>query len=133
MSFAAEALACIRGERRVFAGVDFRVEPGGALILRGPNGAGKSSLLRLAAALLRPAAGLLSWDDIDIQEDPEGHRRRLCFVGHQNAVKGALDAAENLRDWIAIQGGQADGVAAALEAFGLGGLSDTPVQHFSAG
>ncbi len=49
----AEGLAVIRGERLVFAGLDFAVAAGGALLLVGPNGAGKSTLLRLLAGLVR--------------------------------------------------------------------------------
>ena len=51
--FVGEGLVCIRGERTVFAGLDFALGPGGALVLVGPNGSGKSSLLRLMAGLLR--------------------------------------------------------------------------------
>ena len=44
-----EALACRRGGRLVFAGLDFALPAGGALVLTGSNGSGKSSLLRLLA------------------------------------------------------------------------------------
>ena len=50
-------LTCVRGERLVFAGLDFAVASGEFLQLRGANGSGKSSLLRLIAGLLKPAAG----------------------------------------------------------------------------
>ena len=53
---AARELACVRGGRRVFAGLSFALAPGDALVLRGPNGSGKSSLLRLLAGFLAPAA-----------------------------------------------------------------------------
>ncbi len=55
--FAGRDLACRRGERMVFARLDFLLEPGGLLVLRGANGSGKSSLLRLMAGLLRPVEG----------------------------------------------------------------------------
>ena len=47
--FTGRNLVCVRGERRVFAGLDFAVDAGGALVLAGANGSGKSSLLRLVA------------------------------------------------------------------------------------
>ena len=56
-----EALACRRGGRLVFAGLDLRLPAGGALVLTGSNGSGKSSLLRLLATLLTPAEGRLLW------------------------------------------------------------------------
>ena len=50
-------LGCVRGGRRVFAGVNFTVAAGTPLLLTGANGAGKSSLLRLIAGLIHPDHG----------------------------------------------------------------------------
>jgi len=133
MSFAGQGLACARGERMVFRGLDFALAPGEALVLRGPNGAGKTSLLRLAAGLLRPAAGRLTWQDQDVAEEPEAHRRRLCFIGHQDAVKSAFTVAENITGWARILDGQPARLAAALAAFDIAALADTPAQYLSAG
>ena len=52
-----EALACRRGGRLVFAGLDFRLPAGGALVLTGSNGSGKSSLLRAARDTADPGRG----------------------------------------------------------------------------
>ena len=52
-------LALVRGGRLLFEGLDLELGPGEALHLTGPNGSGKSSLIRLAAGLLRPAAGTI--------------------------------------------------------------------------
>ncbi len=38
---AVRALTCRRGERLVFADLDFAIPPGGAALLRGSNGSGK--------------------------------------------------------------------------------------------
>ena len=64
-----EGVACRRGERLVFIGLDFRLPAGGALVLRGSNGSGKSSLLRLLATLLAPDAGRLLWDGAPLGRD----------------------------------------------------------------
>ena len=93
----AAGLAAFRGERLVFRDLDFAVAAGGALLLTGPNGSGKSTLLRLLAGLLRPAAGTLTWDGEDALADLPVHARRVAYVGHQDAVKPGLTAAENLR------------------------------------
>ena len=50
-------VACRRGGRMLFEGLDLELAPGGAALVTGPNGAGKSSLIRVAAGLL--AAELL--------------------------------------------------------------------------
>ena len=111
--FMGRELACIRGERGVFARLAFQVKAGGALVLTGPNGSGKSSLLRLMAGLTRPAAGMLAWDGANIADNPEAHRARLHYVGHADAIKPALTVAENVGFWARYR--DADGEVEAAE------------------
>src|SRR3984885_7536207 len=75
----AAGLAAFRGERLVFRDLDFAVADGGALLLVGPNGSGKSTLLRLLAGLLRPAAGMLTWNGQDALADLPAHARRVAY------------------------------------------------------
>ncbi len=126
----ASGLAAFRGERLVFRDLDFAVGAGGALLLTGPNGSGKSTLLRLLAGLLRPAAGTLTWDGADALADLAMHARRVAYVGHQDAVKPGLTAAENLRFAARLSGGN---VRDALAAVGLEELADLPGHMLSAG
>ena len=125
-------LTCIRGERMVFAGLDFAVDDGDVLVLTGPNGSGKSSLLRLMAGLLPPAGGALHRGGMDILDDPELHRSTLHYVGHQDAIKPMLTVSENLTFWAGIRQAPPR-VADALAAFGLAALADSPARLLSAG
>lgn len=135
--FTGHSLACVRGGRVVFAGLDFTLSPGDGLILLGPNGSGKSSLLRVMAGLLRPAAGTLAWGGEKVAEDPEAHAGRSHYVGHHDAVKPVLSVAENLRFWARLHQPHAATAALAvdraLERFGLGHLRDIPGKMLSAG
>jgi heme exporter protein A len=126
----AVGLAAFRGERLVFRDLDFAVAAGGALLLTGPNGSGKSTLLRLLAGLLRPAAGRLLWDGEDALSDRPMHARRMAYVGHQDAVKPGLTAAENLHFAARLSGAD---VGEALTAVGLDDLADLPARMLSAG
>ena len=36
--FGGRKICCVRSERMIFRGLDFALEPGGALLLTGPNG-----------------------------------------------------------------------------------------------
>ena len=130
--FTGRDLTCIRGERRVFGGLDYEVRDGGALVLTGPNGSGKTSLLRLMAGLSAPTSGAIRWEGAAIADDPEAHHGRLCFVGHADAIKTSLSVRENLTFWAALHGA-ADRVSAALDHFGLDHLADTPARFLSAG
>jgi heme exporter protein A len=131
--FEGRDLGCVRGDRAVFAGLDFALEPGGALVLTGPNGSGKSSLLRVLSGLLPPAAGDLRWAGRPVADDPEAHRAHLHYQGHHEALKPELTAAENLGFWAGLHGGGAAAVADALERFELDGLAEEPVRLLSAG
>ena len=132
MRIVGEHLTCIRGDRLVFAGVDFALDPGQALVLRGPNGSGKTSLLRICAGLLPPAEGRLTVDGRAVAEDPEAFAAALHFVGHLDPLKPVLTVAENLRFWMRLRGDGGE-VGAALARFGLAGLADLPARYLSAG
>ena len=123
-------IALERGERRIARGINARVKSGEALLLQGPNGSGKSTLLRVLAGLLPAAEGAVTWNGADVARDREAHRARLCYLGHQDAMKASLTALENLRFWARFNGGDAED---ALKAFGLARLADRPARMLSAG
>jgi heme exporter protein A len=126
-------LACRRGERLVFAGVDCRLAAGGALVLTGSNGSGKSSLLRLLATLLRPAAGDLRWGGAKVSDDPARYRAAIHYVGHLDATKPALTPRETLAFWAALRGAAMPAIDRALDELGLGAAADWPCRWLSAG
>lgn len=135
-AFEGRNLTCSRGGRVVFAGLNFAVAAGAALVLVGPNGSGKSSLLRLMAGLSPAAAGELLWAGAPVAADPAAHRSRLHYVGHLDAIKPALDASETLLLAAGLRGARGDvrpAALAALEIMGIGRLAGVPTRYFSAG
>ena len=86
----ARDISAFRGERLVLRGVSLAVPPGGALLLLGANGSGKSTLLRVLAGLKRPDAGTVLWHGAAADPWP------VAYLGHQDAIKPGLSAAENL-------------------------------------
>ena len=133
----AEALACRRGERLVFAGLSFRLAAGGAVILAGANGSGKTSLLRMLATLITPAGGRLLWGARPVGVDSAAYRAQLDFIGHLDGVKPGLTPRETLTFWAALRGIEAQRVRglvpAALAAFALEPVADWPCRWLSAG
>ena len=128
-------LACVRGERPLFNGVDLMVDAGQWLHVRGANGVGKTSLLRLLAGLAQPAGGEVRWQDRSIAADAAAYRSDLLFLGHQGALKDDLSALENIELSGALDGAPPPraGVLAALRRFGLQGREALPVRVLSAG
>ncbi|MBI0475329.1 heme ABC exporter ATP-binding protein CcmA [Sphingomonas sp. MA1305] len=109
-------VAAARGGRRLFAGVDLALHAGDAALVTGPNGIGKSSLVRIAAGLLRPAAGQVT------------RRGGLALLGEAHALDPERPLAQALGFWI----GTAQ-VAAALDALALSHLATIPVRLLSTG
>jgi heme exporter protein A len=133
----ADDIACRRGERLVFTELSFRLQAGGALVLRGANGSGKTSLLRLLATLIAPEAGRLVWGNVLIAANIAAYRARLHYVGHQDGIKPGLTPRETLAFWAALRGVGPRRIApvleAALAAFALEAVADWPCRWLSAG
>lgn len=132
LRLSAREIALERGGRRLFAGLSLGVEAGEALVVIGPNGAGKSSLLRAIAGFVPLAEGslVLQGGDAEVSLGEHAH-----FVGHADALKGALTAGENLSFWAGFLGGdpRRPGWLAALSRLGLAHVADFPVRALSAG
>jgi heme exporter protein A len=120
----AESISAFRGDRLVLDRLSFSVPAGGALLLLGPNGVGKSTLLRALAGLKRLDGGRLRFDG---SGDITGH---AAYLGHQDAIKPALTAAENLAFASRLSG---QPIAPSLAALGLLALADLPARMLSAG
>ena len=108
-----EDVACVRGGRLLFEGLSLALGPGDAALVTGPNGVGKSSLIRLAARLLRPAAGTVE-------------RAEAALADEHLALDERQRLEPALAFWV-------KGSAVALEAMGIAHLAEVPVRMLSAG
>ena len=120
-------LRCERGERALFDGLDLTFSAGEVTWLRGRNGRGKTTLLRTLAGLAQPAAGHIDWR--------EAQAGQLLYLGHANALKDDLTAAESLAFFARLRAQPADAasLAAALAALGVAELRARPVRTLSQG
>ncbi|MBB6427745.1 heme ABC exporter ATP-binding protein CcmA [Sphingopyxis sp. JAI128] len=116
-----DQLACIRGDRLLFEGLSLALNRGGALWLRGPNGAGKSSLIRLAAGLLRPAAGLVE------------RRERVALIDETAALDAELPLRRALDFWARVDTVDGYSVDRAMDEMALNNLAEVPISMLSTG
>ena len=123
------------GRRRALHRVSLGATAGTITALLGHNGAGKSTLLSIAATLLRPTSGTVSYGDISAEAGGTALRARIGLLGHDLYLYQELTAAENLRFFAEIYA--LDGVErridAALERAGLADRRDDVVAGFSRG
>jgi heme exporter protein A len=127
-------LACRRGNRVLFKGVNLQVRAGRAVWLRGRNGRGKTSLLRLAAGLAVPEAGQVLWGSEAVRRAGDYAPRRV-YIGHANALKEDLTVTESVRFLAHLHGRAHDAPALshALERLGMATRRDAFVRTLSQG
>ncbi len=89
-------LTKVYGDHSALRGVDLRVGRGESVVIFGPNGAGKTTLIKSLATIVRPTAGRIKVDGLDLREKAEEVRRRIGIVGHFTYLYGNLTAYENL-------------------------------------
>ena len=128
-------LACERGGKTLFTGLNLSVLPGQSLHLQGDNGSGKTSLLRLLCGLAVPLAGQVLWAGQPTTQAREDFLRDMLYLGHALALKEGLSALENLHFAAALmdQAWSADAAMAALRQMGLRGREHLPLQVLSQG
>ncbi len=114
-------VACIRGDRLLFEELSLALGRGDALWLRGPNGAGKSSLIRLAAGLLRPAAGTVE------------RRERVALIDEAAALDAELPLRRALDFWARVDTVDGHTVDRAMAEMALAPLAEVPVAMLSTG
>jgi len=128
-------LACVRGDRELFRGVNFSLEEGGLMQVRGPNGSGKTSLLRMLCGLSNPAAGEIRWRGTAIRSLNGDYFADMTYIGHLSGTKDDLTVIENLLISSALAGFEIDMQQASevLEYIGLGSRQVLPVKVLSQG
>src|SRR3569832_514816 len=87
-------LACERGERRLFNGLNFALQTGELLYVHGANGSGKTTLLRTLCGLALPAAGEVRWNGTEIRRLGDEYNGRMMYIGHLNGIKDELTALD---------------------------------------
>src|SRR5712671_6363059 len=128
-------LGCTRGDRRLFKGLNFSIQPGELIELRGANGSGKTSLLRILSGLSTPSQGQVRWNGKDIRSLGEEYSGSVAYLAHQNGVKDELSAIENLRVTCGVSGHglKTKDAQIVLEKVGLRRQQNLPARSLSAG
>jgi ABC-2 type transport system ATP-binding protein len=118
-------------------GLDLRAERGEIFGFLGPNGAGKTTTIRMVAGVLRPTAGHVLVDGIDVERDPARAKAKIGYIPDRPYLYEKLSGGEFLRFVAGLwgkDGKEADRRAARLlELFGLTEWRDELIESYSHG
>jgi len=113
-------------------GLNLLIRAGECIALAGRNGSGKTTLLRIAAQLVRPSGGAVSFPGIS---ETVQQRKNIGYVAHAPMVYDELTAEENLLLFTRLQGVREPEERAAklLQEVGLWERKQSLVRTFSRG
>jgi branched-chain amino acid transport system ATP-binding protein len=112
-----EGIVAGYAETTVLRGVSLAVPDSSVVALLGANGAGKTTLLRVASGLLRPAAGKVALDGVDVtgRRPHQLAARGVCHVPEGRGIFRSLTVRENLS--LQADSDGKDGLDKAVHAF----------------
>jgi len=129
-----ENLTVFRSELPLFEPVNFNLSAGDAVQISGVNGSGKTSLLRCLCGLSHRHEGVISWNDIHIDNDQTDFHDQLLYIGHALGLKPKLTVEQNLNFYRQLRFDEADSlIKNALDQLNIGAYYDELVGNLSAG
>jgi sodium transport system ATP-binding protein len=133
----------IRGLRKKFGAVEavrdvsFSASDGTVVGLLGPNGAGKTTTLRMLSGLMRPDAGTILVDDVDVVADPIGAQTHMGLLPDSRGLYPRLTPVEHIEYFGRLHGIDGPALTARVKTLvtrlGLNELADRRVGGFSQG
>lgn len=125
------------GGKKAIEDMQLRIESG-MFGLLGPNGAGKTTLMRILVTLMKPTAGVVKFNGLDLQKDRRAIRAMLGYLPQDFRLFSRLTTWEFL-DYVAALAGLKDSrrrkkaVAEMLEQVGLYEVRDRQANKLSGG
>jgi ABC-2 type transport system ATP-binding protein len=126
-----------RGKVKAVDDLTLTVPSGEIFGFLGPNGAGKTTTLKLIVGLLRPDAGSIRVDGVDVRTEPLRTKASMTYVPDYPAVYERLTGLEYLNFMGDVYGvpksERLDRISKWLEIFELEQAVTNPIQSYSHG
>ena len=125
------------GAVKAVNGVSFAARDGEITGLLGPNGAGKTTTLRMLYTLMKPDAGSVLIDGMDVEHHAPAVRRRLGVLPDARGLYKRLTARENIDYFARLQGldtaTRRARSEALIDALDMADIADRRTEGFSQG
>jgi drug efflux transport system ATP-binding protein len=125
------------GDFTAVESVELAVERGTVFAFLGANGSGKSTTIRMLIGLLRPTAGTIEVDGVDVIRHPRRVRDHIGYMGQKVSLYQGLTLRENVEFYAGLYGlANADlerRWGALRERFELGPAEDERTEDLPAG
>ena len=127
------------GQREVVRGVSLHVGQGEIVGLLGPNGAGKTTTFYMLTGIIKPSAGQVLLDGVDIGFWPLYERARVgvSYLPQESSIFKRLTVAQNLMIILEHTGldrkAQLEKIEALLDDFGLAHIRNSAAMFLSGG
>ena len=114
-------------------GINFDVGAGEVFGLLGPNGAGKSTTIGMLTTTIAPTSGTARLAGFDVAREPIAARAASSVVFQEPVVDRGFSGRGNLELHARLWGVAGDRIGDLIDAFGLAGIVDRPVEGYSGG
>jgi len=84
------------GKLTAVSDVSFEIPTGMIFGLLGPNGSGKSTIIRMLCGLLRPSAGTVVVDGVDVVAEPDAVKPHIGYMSQRFSLYRDLTVHENM-------------------------------------
>lgn len=120
--------------RTVLFDVSFHIGRGEIIGFVGPNGAGKSTTMKIMSGLLRPDAGKVQLDGVELRREPCAFLSQIGALIESPAFYPSLSAYNHMAYFARLRGCFSDAlICSKLEKVGLAPLTKKKVGAFSTG
>jgi ABC-2 type transport system ATP-binding protein len=130
-----EDLTVAYGPKVAVSEVSFQIRRGEIFGLLGPNGAGKTSTLSAVEGLIKPRAGTIVLDGLDIRQHPLQAKSRMGVQLQATSFQAELTIKQIIRLYAGLYGVRLteEEIAERLRDVGLAAEADKPFKQLSGG